>query len=403
MSKGGIFFVAAEASGDLLAREVIDAIRLTRPETMIAGIGGAEMAAAGIVSPIDVSALSILGFVEGLRAYGDVLRLADEAAEAILRAEPRIVVLVDSWGFMLRLARRIRSRSPGIRLVKLIGPQVWATRPGRARTLAGCVDHLLCMHEIELPYYSPFGLRTSVIGNPGLARGGAGNRAAFRAKYGLGPEDKAVLILPGSRRAELQAVAPVLLRAGERIRAGIGHVRLFAAPAQSVCEQFSQMNAGPDSQITVLADPDARFDAMAGADLVLACSGTVTSEVAMQGTPMIVAYKTGWITWALARGLLYRRKHITLLNILNEDRQVVPEFVQTRLQSGLIARQAMAWLSQPACLEAQRSRQVEAAARLAKPGPSPAERAASAILEELERTRPCPDTGGAGSGDPNAP
>jgi len=93
-----LYFVAAEASGDQLGREVIDAVRSERSGLAIAGIGGGAMAGAGIVSPIDTSPLSIIGFIEGIKAYSTVTRLADEAADAIVLAKPRAVILIDSWG-----------------------------------------------------------------------------------------------------------------------------------------------------------------------------------------------------------------------------------------------------------------------------------------------------------------
>ena len=102
-----LYLVAAEASGDLLAREVAEFIRRKSPGTRIDGTGGNELAAIGIVSPIDIAPLSVLGFVEGIKAYGDVVRLADAVAEDILRKQPKVVVLVDSWGFMLRVAQRV--------------------------------------------------------------------------------------------------------------------------------------------------------------------------------------------------------------------------------------------------------------------------------------------------------
>ena len=108
MSAPRIYMVAAETSGDLLAREVVEDIRRRNPDAHISGIGGGELASVGIESAIDISPLSILGFVEGLRAYGDVVRLADAAADAIIADDPDVVVLVDSWGFMLRVAQRVR-------------------------------------------------------------------------------------------------------------------------------------------------------------------------------------------------------------------------------------------------------------------------------------------------------
>ncbi|MBA3069676.1 MAG: lipid-A-disaccharide synthase [Hyphomonas sp.] len=379
-----LYFVAAEASGDLLAREVAEAVRRRRPDIAMDGIGGAELASIGIQSPIDISPLSVLGFVEGIKAYGTVVRLADEAADDICRKRPKVVVLVDSWGFMLRVAQRVRARDPAIRLVKLIGPQVWATRPGRAKTLAASVDHLLCMHDIEVPFYEPFGLKVTVIGNPALARGEAGDGASFRRAHGIEPDVPVVLVLPGSRRSEITLVAPALMSAARQIKAQCPASRIVVQPASSILTEFRSAFPDTEAWAELSTNPGERYDAMAGSTIALACSGTVTSEVAMQGTPMIVGYKTGWITWALARGLLYKRVHISLLNILNGDVGIVPEYVQTRLDAALIAGKAMSWIDHPEELEAQRQRQNEALKALVREGQPAAEIAAGAIITELE-------------------
>lgn len=380
-----IYFVAAEASGDLLAREVAEAVLKKAPGTAIDGIGGAELASLGIQSPIDIAPLSVLGFVEGIRAYSKVVELADAAAEDICTKKPSVVVLVDSWGFMLRVAQRVRTRDPSIRLIKLIGPQVWATRPGRAGTLAATVDHLLCMHDIEVPFYEPFGLKVTVIGNPALARGEKGDSASFRAGHGIGEAAPVVLVLPGSRRSEVASVAPVLMEAAREIKSRRPDVRVVVQPASSIQQEFLVRFPDVGDWADVNTNPAERYDAMAASTLALACSGTVTSEVAMQGTPMIVGYKTGWITWALARGLLYKKTHITLLNILNDDSEIVPEFVQTRLDARLIAEKAMTWINHPAELAAQKARQQTALRALVRDGAPAAEIAADAIIEELGR------------------
>lgn len=377
-----VYIVAAEASGDLLAREVVEYLRHKAPGIQISGIGGSEMAAAGITSPIDISPLSVLGFVEGMKAYAAVVRLADQAADDICARQPRIVVLVDSWGFMLRVAQRVRARAPSIRLVKLIGPQVWATRAGRARTLAATVDHLICMHDIEAPYYAPFGLKVTVMGNPALTRSARGDGAAFRAAHGLTAAGPVLLVLPGSRRSEIASVAPVLMAAARRIKAERPDVHVLVQPAASIESEFRERFADTGAWASLSLNPAERYDAMAAADIALACSGTVTSEVAMQGAALIVGYRTGWITWALARGLLYRKTHITLLNILNGDQEIVPEFVQTRLDEGLIARKALGWLADPEALADQRRRQAEALKALVGPRKPAAEIAAEAILDE---------------------
>jgi len=380
-----IFMVAGEASGDLLAREVVEEIRRKTYDVELAGIGGRELASVGIHSPFDISPLSILGFAEGIRAYGTVVKLADAAADAIIAFQPDVVVLVDSWGFMLRVAQRVRARAPDIKLIKLIGPQVWATRPGRAKTLSATVDHLLCMHDMEAPYYEPFGLPTTVIGNPALSRNTPGDGQKFRAARGLGKDEKICLVLPGSRRSELAKVAPALLEAAKQVAAAVPGVRIIVSPAANMAEAFDEAFPDVSGWAEVLRTPEERYDAMAAADLALACSGTVTSELAMQGTPMIVAYRTGWLTWALARGLLYKKQHITLLNIVSDDQEIVPEFVQTRQKPELIADTAIKWLKYPELLDTQRQAQKEALARMQGGGHSSAEIAADAILSVARR------------------
>jgi len=372
--------VAAEPSGDLLAREVVDAIRQRAEDVEIEGIGGQELASVGIASPFDISPLSVLGFAEGIRAYGTVVKLADAAADAILEFKPDAVVLVDSWGFTLRVAQRVRTRAPEIRLIKLIGPQVWATRPGRAKTLAAAVDHLLCMHEMEVPYYEALGLPVTVIGNPALSRTIAGNGARFREAHGIVHDEKMVLVLPGSRKSEVARVAPALVGAARRIRDALPGVRIVFSPAGSIMKMFDEAFPDVGEWAVVQRSPAERYDAFAAADLALACSGTVTSEVAMQGTPMIVAYKTGWLTWALARGLLYQKRHITLLNIASDDQEVVPEFVQTQQKEELIAEKALTWLENPAELARQRDAQRRALLRMQGPGVPAAEISADVIL-----------------------
>ena len=387
MSKPRIYMVAAEPSGDLLAKEVVQKIRLDSPEAHISGIGGRELKSVGIDSPVDVSPLSILGFFEGIKAYGDVVRLADEAAAEIIKDTPDVVVLVDSWGFMLRVAQRVRAQAPDIRLVKLVGPQVWATRSGRAKTLASTVDHLLCIHDLEVPFYEPFGLKTTVIGNPAISRHVEGNGQRFREANGIPGDRQLVLVLPGSRPSEIKRVAPALVNAAQHLKRDNPELSLVFMPAENVSKYFKSSYSDVGDWALISDDVESRYDAMAAADLALACSGTVTTELAMQDTPMIVAYRTGWITWALARGLLYKKTHISLLNIVSDDQEIIPEFVQTRQKPELIASLAQQWLRDPKLLASQLARQRVALEKMKEGERDASEIAASVILEEAHLRR----------------
>ncbi len=381
MSNSPIFFVAAEPSGDLLAAEVIDIARELNANVEIRGIGGEEMRARGVCSEIDTSPLSVLGLFEGLKAYKDVVRLADQAAAEIIAAKPRAVVLVDSWGFMLRVAQRVRKMAPSITVIKLVGPQIWATRAGRAKTLAATVDHLLCIHEMEVPYYQPYNLPITVIGNPAISRAQIGDGAAYRAHRGIASDAQIIVIFPGSRKSELKRVAPTLVEAAKILKTQDERRHIVFAPASSISAAFANEYGHVASWASIEADATQRYSVMAAADVALACSGTVTTEIAMQGTPMLVAYKTGFITWALARGFLYKKTHITLLNIASDDTPVIPEFVQTKQRPDAIASLADDWLRDPSLLDDQKQAQEKALLRLKEGDRNSAEIAAETILK----------------------
>ncbi len=380
-----LHFTAAEASGDLLARETMEAIAARAPDCEFAGIGGREMARLGIQSPFDIAPLSVLGFIEGIKAYSTVTRLADQAADHIIAATPDAAVLVDSWGFCLRVGQRVRARAPHIRLVKLAGPQIWATRPGRAKTLAETFDQVLCLHRMELDYYADLPIEAEVIGVPALARGRPGDKARFCVANGLSPEEPILLVLPGSRMSEIRRVAPDLMEAARLIKEARPEVQLVAMPADSVADAFREAFAGGLGEFTL---PDAAApheDAMAAADLALVCSGTVSSEVAVQGTAMLVGYRLGALSYMLAKRA-YRPTHVTLVNIAGGDREIIPEFIQDDLRGDRLAHAALDLLASPERCAAQVAQQTEALAAMGY-GEQPApERAADAILAGLPRS-----------------
>ena len=123
-----VFLVAAEDSGDAFGADVIDALRAQDPNVRISGIGGERMRDRGAHSDVDMSGLAVLGLIEGLKAYGRVKQAVEDTADAIMKADPDSVVLIDSWGFMWRVARALKLRGARAKRIKLIGPQVWATR-----------------------------------------------------------------------------------------------------------------------------------------------------------------------------------------------------------------------------------------------------------------------------------
>ena len=372
-----IFLVAAEASGDALGADLARVLKARDPQIDLQGVGGPMMEAAGLPSHADIKGLAILGFVDGLLAYSRVKRAVAATVEAILRAKPDVVVLIDSWGFTLRVAQGVRAAAPNIKLVKYIGPQVWATRPGRAKTLAAAVDHLICIHDFEVPFYTPFGLACTVCGHPALGRFKPGDGAAFRARHGFSPTEKVMLVLPGSRNAEIRRIGPILWRAAELLDRD-RDVRTMVVVANSVRARVLAQAPGG----VLIVDETEKEDAFAAATVSLAASGTVTTEVALQETPLVIGYQLGWITWALARAFLFKSKYATLMNVA-ADAEVAPEFIQTRFTPENVVAAAAPLLDDPAARAAQVRAQNDALTKMGRGGTPAAEIAADAVLRVL--------------------
>ena len=205
-----IMLVAAEASGDILGAELAAALRRRLgPGVRFVGVGGAHMAEQGVASPFDIAELSILGIFEGVRAYPRVRRRVRDTLALAARERPDIAVLIDSWGFTLRVAQGLRKLDPSIRRVKYVGPQVWASRPGRAKTLARAVDHLLTIHGFDAPWFEREGLATTFVGNSTLARDvSAADPGRLRAHIAAAAQAPILLVLPGSRPSEVARMLP---------------------------------------------------------------------------------------------------------------------------------------------------------------------------------------------------
>lgn len=376
-----VMLVAAEASGDDRAAALARALRRRLGDGVrFVGVGGAKMRAEGVVSPFDIADLSIFGLLEGLLAWRKVVRRADEAAALAARERPDVAVLVDSWGFTLRVAQRLRRQAPRLPLVKYVAPQVWASRPGRARTAAEAFDLLLTIHAFDAPLFEKEGLRTVFVGDATLALDfSAADPARLRADIGAAPDDPILLVLPGSRPSEIERVMPAFEDAVQRLKADRPNLRVVVPAAPTVADLVKARVAGWPHRAHVVEGEGAKRDAMRAATVALACSGTVTTELAVAGCPMVVGYRLAPVTYAILKRLI-RTKWVTLFNIAARD-FVAPEMIQDDCNGPALAREVALRLDDPELRRRQVERQSEALLKMGRGGPDPSEAAADAILE----------------------
>jgi lipid-A-disaccharide synthase len=374
--------VAAEASGDGLGAGLARALRQRLPNVRFVGVGGPAMAAQGVASAFDITELSVFGLVEGLMAYPRVrARVADVVALA-QREKPDVAVLIDSFGFTVRVARAMREAGLKLPLIKYVGPQVWASRPGRAKGLAGSFDHLLAILPFDAPFYEPLGLPVTFVGNPALKELPPGDGARFRQSIGAGAEDPVLLLLPGSRPSEIARMTPRFEAAARILKADRPDLHLVTPVAPTVTEAVRTALAGWRNRVHLVEGEQAKRDAMAAAAAALACSGTVTLELAMAGVPMVVGYRLSAATYALLKPML-KVRYATLFNIA-ADREVAPELLQGDCTGEQMAAETARLLDDPVRRERQVREQFEALTRLGRGMPDPSAKAAEVVAGYLD-------------------
>lgn len=377
-----IMLVAAEASGDALGAGLAKALKARLGDDVVfVGVGGPRMAAEGVASPFDIAELSILGWIEGLRAYGKVKARVAETAALAARETPDAVVLIDSWGFTIRVAQAIRAARPDVPLIKYVGPQVWASRPGRAKTLAGAVDHLLALYSFDAPWFEREGLKTTVVGSPALHVDMSGaDGAVFRAQRGMDAGARLLLVLPGSRPSEIRRMTPVYEAAIRKLKAADPTLEVAVVAAGTVAKGVAGRVAAWPFRVHLVSEAE-KYDAMRAATAALATSGTVSTELALAGVPMVIAYRIDGLSYLLMKRLV-TAKHITLFNVAADER-IAPEFIQNDATPEKLSAAVGRLLADPEAAADQARRQTAALELMGRGGPDPSELAANAVLRVI--------------------
>ncbi len=383
-----IYLVAAEASGDALGADLARRLTARAGGPALLGVDMPEMRRVGVEPRLKVQGLATLGLLDGLRALDRVGRMAEAVAADIVAAQVDAAVLIDSWGFSFRVARALRRMTPAPPLiVKYVGPQVWASRPARARQLAAVCDHLLCIFPFEVPFYRPYGLTCTVTGLPAVSVERSDGGAAWRARQGIDGSCTLMGVLFGSRPKELRRLGPVLEAALGAIHHARPDVRFLVVAAAEVEGLMRERAAGWAFPHRLVTQAEAGTNGFAAMDLALACSGTVTTELAMQATPVVAAYRLDWLTWAVARAGGFTAPFVSLVNIA-ANREVIPEFVQTRCVPRNLARACLTLIDSEDARWAQTAAQDDALVLLGRGQGAAADRAADALMAVIEERRP---------------
>ncbi len=371
-----IMLSAGEASGDLHGGVLCRALRELEPGVRLVGMGGAQMAAAGMDVIVDPTGQAAVGTSEALGRIPALYRTYRALVKRLRLERPRALVLIDFPEFNLRLARQ--ARRAGVPVVYFIPPQLWAWRQGRVRQMARRVSRVLAVFPFEPALYENARVPVELVGHPLLDTLPLDlTRDEARRRLGADPGHSLIGLLPGSRREEVERLLPPMLDAAQRLAAADGRRRFVLGLAPTVSREQAQAHlhrvAG---SLTVELVSGRTYEVMAGAEALLIASGTATLEAALLGTPMVVCYRVSRTTEIIAR-LLARVQWISLPNLVS-GRAVVPELIQEDVTGARLAAEASRLLEDPVAATAQRAAFKELRARLGEPGVG--RRAARAVL-----------------------
>jgi len=375
--------IAGEASGDLLAAELVSALRGQLPDAQFFGAGGAKMAAAGVELAFDLTQHSVIGISDVLKKYFEFRRLFHQLLALAIERQPDVVIGVDYGGFNLRFGQAIKRYvrdNPfskwDPKIVQFVSPQVWASRPGRADKLARDYDLLLSIFPFEKAWYAKRvpQLRVEFVGHPMIGRFTNDDlrlTSGPRPSASIVNRQSQILLLPGSRKSELQRHLPVLLAALKLIQEKLPAVKAkMVLPNPSLMTLAKSLGADLEIQIGELPW------ALAESDVALASTGTVTMECAFFGVPTVTLYKTSWLTYQIARRIV-TVKSLTMPNLLAGE-TVYPEFIQHYATPENLSRAALELLQDESRRTKIKLQLAKVISSLGEPGA--AGRAANAVL-----------------------
>jgi lipid-A-disaccharide synthase len=390
-----VMVIAGETSGDTLAAELVLALKAT-PEFQSAavpsvffGAGGAKLAEAGVELALDLTAHAVFGITDVLIHYWKFRGIFRQLLQLASERKPELIVLVDFSGFNRRFAAAIREMTRrqtkdsgwNPKIVQYVSPQVWASRPGRARQLERDFDLLLSLFPFEPDWYAKNAakLRVEFVGHPIADRHSA--TAALRAGANpanseISPATAKIVLLPGSRTRELEAHLPPMAEALKLIQPIQNCRARLVLPNERMATRARQILENCRNTPPVEVQLGGLGEALSGADLAIASSGTVTLECAFFGVPAVVVYKTSWITYEIGRRII-QVPHIAMPNLL-AGAEIFPELIQHAVTPENIARESLALLTDPARRNRVRTQLRQVAQKFGAPGA--AARAARAIL-----------------------
>jgi lipid-A-disaccharide synthase len=376
-----ILIVAGEVSGDILGAGLVEEFKQIKPDARFFGFGGDRMTANGVDLMYHIRQLAFLGFWEVAKNYRFIKNAQTQLLDKVKEIKPEMAILIDYPGFNLRLAAKLRAM--GVKVFYYVSPQIWAWGASRINKIKRDVDLMAVLFDFEKDIYIKAGVPVIWVGHPMLDEIDIKTtESEFRDRNNIMDEEMVIGLLPGSRELEVKRLLPEMLKAMAIINSRFPNARGFIAKAESLDNAIYQEIFDREKQIIPFGR-GSNYDLMAYSKICLVCSGTATLECGIIGTPLLVLYKTSFLTYIIARQLL-KIKYIGLANIVS-GKLVAPELLQHECTGEKIAQESLNYLENVSMYQKTKASLAQIKCHLGNPGA--ARRAAQAAAELLGRSK----------------
>lgn len=371
-----------EPSGDVYAAALTSEIKRLEPGAVVTGFGGARLRGAGAALVADFSGLSVTGLIEALRVLPRSWRLYRQLVRAAREDRPDVFVPIDFPDFNLVLARAMKRL--GVPIVYYVSPQLWAWRRGRLRPIRRLVDRMLVIFPFEASFYEEAHVPVSFVGHPLVELTPVVARDGFLRRHALDPARPVVALLAGSRRNEVRAILPDLVRTAGVIAARIPDAQFVIARAPHLSDGlFAPLDGWPAAARKPLVLEGHTDEILASANVAIVASGTATVQAALHGCPMVVVYRLAPSTYRLGKRFVHVDTY-AMVNLI-AGREVVPELIQDAFTPERAGAEALRVLTDESHAAQVRSDLASVRARLGGRGAS--RRAAEEIIAVARASR----------------
>ena len=359
-----IMFSAGEASGDMHGANLARALKALDPDIELLGMGGSQMAQAGVRIVYDINNLGFIGVGEILRKIPFFFRLRTQLLQVMQEEKPDVLVCIDYPGFNMRLIEK--ARAAGIRVVYYILPTIWAWHKSRGKVIAEHTDLAISLFPFEAKLYEELGARVAYAGHPLLdvVHPELTKDEALQA-FGLDAAKQTILLMPGSRLQEVRGLLPVMLAAVKEIMAQRDGVQFLIPRASTIDASVLQELIPADLENVHVASGQV-YEMMNISTAAVAASGTATLETALMGLPTLLIYRVSSLTYWLSK-ILVHIQSIGLPNIIMGHR-IMPELWQDEVTPEAIAADMVTLLTDKQAWQERHEAMLSVRKEMGEPG-----------------------------------